>query len=149
MEYEQLENDIIAQLTPGLPGVDVLALPDNLADFDKSPKLGKVTVAYRGSKFKQQSTSAHSYSEIVEFELIVEGRRLRGETGVYAFLEKIKRLILGHKLTNTDKVFLQDQTIVVREAKQETFSYTMSIACSKVVVEDINVTADASYIDYP
>lgn len=150
MQYEKLENDIIAQLTPGLPGVDVLALPDTLADFTKSFKTGKITVAYKGSKFAQAlSTNVLSQLETVEFELIVQARLLRGPNGVYAFMEAIKGLILGYKLTNTDKVYLIDQMLIVNDAKAETFTFAMAVACKRLVVEDSALTHADNFDNYP
>jgi hypothetical protein len=151
MEYEQLENDIVARLTPGLPGVEVSALPDTLVEFNKSFKTGKITVAYKGSKFnKAQSTNALSQQETVEFELIVQARLLRGATGVYTFLEQVKRLILGYKLTHTDRVYLQDQALIVSDAKAETFTFSMGVACVKLTVEETNLDEDdgGEYDDY-
>jgi hypothetical protein len=138
MQYEQLENDIIARIAPGLPpGVDVLALPEKQSDFTKAFKTGRITVAYKGSKFgKPESTNALAQRETLEFELIVQARLLRGSTGVYACLESIKELILGYKLSNTDKVYLTDQALIVTDEKSaDTFTFSMSVAAAKLVVE--------------
>lgn len=136
MQYEQLENDIVTRLTPAIAGVDVLALPDKQSDFSKPFKSGRITVCYKGSKYgKVLSTNRLSQQETPEFEIMIEARLLRGPAGVYAFLERVKSLILGYKLTNTDKVYLVDQTIITGQGP-ETFMFTMAVACTLLVTEE-------------
>ena len=127
-----------------MPGVDVLALPETQADFSKPFKKGRITVAYKGSKYGPvKATNQVSQQETPEFELIIQARKLRGANGVYAFLERVKALILGYKLTNTDKAFLTDQTIIVNEgASVETFTFSLGVACTMLVVEEIETPDD-------
>lgn len=142
MQYEQLENDIVTRLTPAIAGVDVLALPDKQSEFLKPFKSGRITACYKGSKYgKVLSTNRLSQQETTEFEIMIEARLLRGPAGVYAFLERVKSLILGYKLTNTDKVFLIDQTIITG-AGPETFMFTMAVACTLLVAEETETPED-------
>lgn len=105
MNYEELENSIIARLSAlELAGIDVIALPET-DDVLKPSSGGKVTVAYLSSEFDSSvTTDIVSQPENITFQIIIQSRKLRGNIGIYNIVKSIQQLLLGWQTVSSGKI---------------------------------------------
>lgn len=100
MNYETLETEIVARLTPFLTaGIAVEKLPELEADRSKPlPTKAKFTVIYAGSEYGSAlSTAQISQEEKVFIQILIESTFLRGSLGVYNLASLLKKALTGFK----------------------------------------------------
>lgn len=140
MNYEQVETDILTRLAP-LSGFDieVVPLPENQNDFKRPFGKGKVTVGYKGSKWKMPSSTGEvSQLEIVTFEFGLQSRTLRGPVGIYTILNFVLVALIGFKPTNSEKMYAHEagMTGVQGVFEDGVWTYTLLLSFNRINVED-------------
>jgi len=100
MNYETLETEIVARLTPFLTvGIAVEKLPELEADRSKPlPTKARFTVIYAGSEYGSSlSTAQISQEEKIFIQILIESTFLRGTLGVYNLASVLKRALTGFR----------------------------------------------------
>lgn len=98
MNYETLETEIVARLTPFLTvGIAVEKLPELEADRSKPlPTKARFTVIYAGSEYgNSMSTAQISQEEKIFIQILIESTFLRGSLGVYSLASVLKKALTG------------------------------------------------------
>jgi hypothetical protein len=140
MNYQTTEASIVTRLAPMVvAGYAVAALPDVQADFI-NPIGPQVWVAYQKSKFDQTNDDPKHLSmgsthqkEVLNFELTIQSKKLRGNNGVYKTLELVRLLLVGFRPTNCHKLYMVEVSPVQYE--ENLWTYKMLMACQSVVIE--------------
>lgn len=146
-EYDQIESEVVAYLVPRMTNADILVLPENERSYKRTFEKPRVTVAYGGSDFMPtRSTGEVSQEEMVNVLVNIRGIKLRGNLGVYAMLGFTKRLLLGKKFTNVDRLILKSIEFEQREQDVNFWSYTVTFTAKKLQVQDL---PDDSGVTYP
>lgn len=151
MNYEAIENDIISRLQARIDPtvVDIELLPETESELTRPVSKNRVTVAYRYSDFPQtmqkslseiRSTSSIVQNEIVCLEVVLRSRKLRGASGLYDLIEKVRKAILGFSPLNCDKIFITKYGFT--EFSDSTWMHTLEIGCVSLLVEDNDVPND-------
>lgn len=142
MNYEQIETAIVERLaTLVAAGFDVVALPDNNAEAEKSILNGRVTVGYRASKYEpSKSTSLIAQNEEVQIELIITAKTLRGAKGVHKINEYVRARLIGFKPLGCGKITAVEN--VFNDFKDGMWSYSFIVSTSNLSVEQPDEAAE-------
>jgi hypothetical protein len=98
MNYENLENEIVARLSPFMTaGITVEKIPELESERQKPlPTKAKFTVIYAGSEYAGPlSTAQISQEEKVFIQVLIESTFLRGNLGVYNLASVLKKALTG------------------------------------------------------
>lgn len=96
MTPETLESAIIAKIeTTGLIAVPY---PSNPGNYYPENDPGEVLVRYEGRKVSDRDVSGRLSTVKYFIEIVVVSRELRGENGVYSWLEQINDMLEGYTL---------------------------------------------------
>jgi hypothetical protein len=137
--YSDIEQEIVTRLQPltNGGGVDVVPLPQVEAEFIRPLNAGRVTVAYKSSEFPGiRSTFEIVQDELLQFELVVQARLLRGNAGLHKIVEAVKRTLLGFMPTDCSKMYLVKNGFTSRDPEQNIWTYSMIFETKYVLVED-------------
>jgi hypothetical protein len=140
MNYEQAEADIVTRLSPlaGL-NIEAIPLPENQEQFKRPFEKGKITVAYKGSKWeKPRSTSQITQEETLHFEIVMQSRTLRGSTGLYNIKQIVTQGLVGFQPTGCDRMYAVESgmTGVADTLQDGVWTYSAVFACTTLSVED-------------
>lgn len=140
MNYEQAEADIVTRLSPlaGL-NIEVIPLPENQEQFKRPFEKGKITVAYKGSKWeKPRSTAQIAQEETLHFEIVMQSRTLRGSTGLYAIKQIVNAGLVGFQPIDCDRMYAVESgmTGVADTLQDGVWTYSAVFACTYLSVED-------------
>ncbi|MFO0387566.1 MAG: Gp37 family protein [Flavobacteriales bacterium] len=134
MNYEQIENDVVARLAPLADAGIVIKLPEFQKEFEKQIDRYKITVAYKGSKFEDVHTTAHvAQFEDVMIDVTIESRKLRGPGGVYPLMAAVRNLLLGFEPTDCSRMTLKESSFT--DLETNTWSYSFTFVTRGMVVE--------------
>lgn len=114
---EIMEQAIVDRLAPVLAGlgIDVIPLPETTADFDKPVGAGRVVVAYHSSRYENEEDSKFRrqlaigcvvQDQVIDFQIAVETRKLRGDAGKHAIIAAVIRSLLGWPPPDCGALFL-------------------------------------------
>lgn len=136
MNYETLEGYIVARLAAFLQSnAEIIPLPEMDPDVKLPSIKGKITVAYNGSDYEGSETSDFVVQpEKISFQVIVQSRKLRGNTGVYTLLSGIQTAILGWKTPVTDKIQFGQAKYVAHE--NGVWVYSLTLSTMSVAIEE-------------
>lgn len=143
MNYADLEDAIVARLAPLLADdIEVEHIPDNEDDYSRPFENPRVTVAYKGSSFSDEvvrgvprtlNTNETVQTEYAEIHVLVRSRLLRGETGVYAVTEEVKKLLFGFMPTDWSRLHPKQYDLV--ENADGVFLCDLTFVCSALAVQ--------------
>lgn len=135
MNYGSLEDAIVSRLEPlRALGFEVIALPDNNADYERPFRFGRVTVAYKGSMFNDDGMSGRpmvfSTSEVVqketaEIEVVVQARFIRSNQGIYKLVQHVFTLLLGYEPDSWGRLYGREHRYVEHADGIWTYSITL------------------------
>lgn len=137
--YSQIEQEIVNHLQPLTTAntIEVLSLPEFQADFERPFLHGRVTVAYKSSEFGPIKGSDYVIQdEMIQVEIIVQARLLKGNTGLHSITEAIKRRLLGFPPTDCTKLFLVKNAFGELNNETALWTYSMVFQCRYTLVED-------------
>ena len=137
--YSQIEQEIVDRLQPLTTAntIDVVSLPEFQADFERPFLHGRVTVAYKSSEFGPIKGSDYVIQdEMIQVEVIVQARLLKGNTGLHSITEAIKRRLLGFPPTDCTKLFLVKNAFGELNNETALWTYSMVFQCRYTLVED-------------
>jgi hypothetical protein len=138
MNYGNIETAIVTRLS-SLSGVTAISLPDNEADFKLPFTIGKITVAYKDSKFLplRSAGDGQSQEEVIYFDLILQAKNKNGTGGIYAIMEAVKARLYGFAPDDCDPIGFptEEKAINYLEHKDGIWSYVMLITCTSLCVQ--------------
>lgn len=146
MNYEEMEEAVVnrlkdyyASLSVRLGSVfnpEIVKLPENEKEFSKAMAEARITVAYVASSGADIiSTSEVVQEELVEIVVLIESRKLRGNTGVYALLQNNLLALLGYAPDfKSFQMSLKQQERLQKEDDINRFSQTFRV--KKFLVTD-------------
>ena len=137
--YSQIEQEIVDRLAPltAQDTLDVLALPENQADYERPFLHGRITVAYKSSDFGAiRSTNEIVQDEKIQIEVIIQARKLKGSTGLHSITEAVKRRLLGFDPTDCSKLYLVNNTFKEFNNDSALWLYSMVFECRYTLVEN-------------
>lgn len=113
MNYEKAEDELLHRLQnfTGSPGVITMPanfsgyiLPDSQSDYKKNIPQGnevKIGIICRGAHFEVSENTDHvAQVELMVFEMNVMALKRRGDNGIYAGLEWVRKRLLGYQSLN-------------------------------------------------
>jgi Gp37 protein len=140
MDYQAAEQDIIDRIAPfKTAAIDIQILPENQVDFKRPFEKAKITVAYKGSKWKDPASTGHmSQDEEVMFEFSIQSRTLRGDRGIYKVKALLIQALVGFAPTDCDKMYCKESGMTQAHTTFEggVWTYTLIMCCRNVSVED-------------
>lgn len=93
MNAEQLETAIVEQIAAlGIPAQSYPAQP---ADYIPAAYPGEALVRYTGTKYVPEDISGVRKERTQVIEIVVASQELRGETGAYSWLDRIRMQLEG------------------------------------------------------
>lgn len=135
MDYTALENSIVARLSPlNLAGIETIPLPEHEDALMKPSSGGIVTVAYLSSDFDPSvTTDVVAQPEKITFQIVIQSRKLRGNTGIYNVLKSVKTLLLGWKTITTDKIHFSKAVYDAHE--NSVWTYHINLTTENLAIE--------------
>lgn len=138
MNYENAENEIAERLE-GIDDIrsvaDIMLLPDAVANYDTPVNKCLITVAFLSEKFdKNQSIGEVSQHTTVSFIISIQARRLRGNNGVYAVSELVKRGVEGLILKDGGRLTLVEQEF--SNYQNDVWEHSLTVSCKSLRAEN-------------
>lgn len=136
--YSTIEDEISARLAAeAWEKVDVLPVPEREKDLKLPVPNIQLIVQYAGSKFGgTKTTNPVSQEETGHFNVILQSKKLRGTTGIYDLLIKIKKSLLGFKPTGCQKLqIVPDKGIEFVEFSDDLWQFSITLSTTWVTVE--------------
>ncbi len=145
--YSEIEAEIVSHLgvIENGGGVDVVQLPSTQEEFARPFAAGRVTVAYKSSDFGDpKSPFEVSQEELIQVELVVQARNLRGANGLHAITDKVKKRLLGFSPTDCSKMYLTKNGFSDHNPDTGLWSYSMLFQTKYLLVEDKTFNTEAA-----
>jgi hypothetical protein len=148
IDYAALEDSIVGRLAAITPAVEVEALPDTPAKFQKAFSKPRVTVAYRSSEFakdivrgipEQFSTGPAIQDEFASIEVVIQSRTVRGNGGCHAVKSAVVGLLFNFTPANWSRLTLESYKFVDHDKEAGLFSYAATFITQTRVVPDMDV----------
>jgi len=142
MDYENLETEIVARLTPFVAvGIAVEKLPELEADRSKPlPTKAKFTVIYAGSEYGSSlSTAQISQEEKIFIQVLIESTFLRGSLGVYNLASILKKALTGFQPSGCRRIQVTKHHTIGGENAEKInnmWNYNVIFQTTAVHVED-------------
>lgn len=142
MNYETLENEIVARLTPFVTvGITVEKIPELESERTKPlPTKAKFTVIYAGSEYGSSlSTAQISQEEKIFIQILIESTFLRGTLGVYNLASILKKALTGFQPSGCRRIQVtKHHTIGGEEAQKinNMWNYNVIFQTTSIHVED-------------
>lgn len=137
--YSQIESEIVDHLEVITNGgaVDVVQLPQIQEEYQRPFNIGRVTVAYKSSDFGEPGSPYEiSQEERIHIEVVIQARSLRGNTGLHAITEAVKRRLIGFRPTDCTKMYLVKNGFTENNPDTATWAYSMVFESRYLLVED-------------
>ena len=116
MDIKDLESAIVNTLKEALPDLLVEAYPDNPSSFKMIHPKGAVLVHYSGSKFNPSLFEEVIVQERkLTYDFIILSRSLRGNSGIYETMDKIREALTGFQYDDTTKFYPIDEEFILEE----------------------------------
>jgi hypothetical protein len=117
MNYEDLEDEIIAKINPSLTSgnIDFGPLPENEEDLKKALTRPRVWVSFNMSDYnppKSMSAEGLAQDVVVTIEVIIQSKKRRGAQGCYIVMNLIKLLLLGFRPSGLTAMTLQKEELL-------------------------------------
>jgi len=142
MNYENLETEIVARLTPFVTvGIAVEKLPELEADRSKPlPTKARFTVIYAGSEYGSSlSTAQISQEEKIFIQVLIESTFLRGTLGVYNLASVLKKALTGFQPSGCRRIQVTKHHTIGGENAEKInnlWNYNVIFQTTAVHVED-------------
>lgn len=150
MNYENLETEIVARLSPFLTvGITVEKLPELEAERKVPlPTKAKFTVIYAGSEYASPlSTAQISQEEKIFIQILIESTFLRGPVGVYNLASVLKKALTGFQPSGCRRMQVTKHHTIGGENAEKInnmWNYNVIFQTTSLHVEDF--TEDLSLI---
>jgi hypothetical protein len=137
MNYEDIEDEIKARLEDKIPNdYKVITMEDTEAEMQRPVTQPQVAVCYFQSTFEPSaSTSEVSQFENVQFMLMLTARKRRGEKGIYALYEEVRKAALGWTPTGCTQGF-QFSMLQFQQNEQGWYIYSLTMETKTIVVQE-------------
>lgn len=152
MNFEILENELVyrlesliktgTEIVEGSPveysEVEVIAMPENTDEFQRTTRTARITVAFNGLRAKgdEPTLTGGFQDNILTFAIVIQSRLLRGETGAYSLYDQVNKLILGYRLSSCEP--LVGRTFELISDEDDIFTFIAFYECSKTSVMQDN-----------
>jgi hypothetical protein len=132
---EALEAAIVARLGAVLTDVEVMPYPANPANYQFLHPVGAILVRYHGSDYGAlMDTDAVVQERRMAIEITLLFRALNGQDGLYAYLERARRVLTGFKPAGFGKVYpLRDAFL---EEHGGEWRYAVDFCAPTLAIED-------------
>lgn len=137
MDFEQVENDIVNRLKVSITDDDLNIIPIPEIEQEILPAFGKrqIIVAFssedsdpdQGLSFVQQETT-------ITFSILLQGKLLRGDKGLYKLAERVKNSLMGFYPTDCQSLTYANHKFVKNDNK--VFEYILDFKTIGVRVAD-------------
>lgn len=136
--YDKLEKEIIDRLRPVFnPKIQIVQTPQSEKDFDLPFLNGRITVVYAQSGYGESTSTAQIRQlETLQFEVIIQSKLLRGVDGLHDINERTRRRLTGWMPTSCGRVWMQKNGFVERDAQNNVFTYTLTIATTYLFIQE-------------
>lgn len=118
MDYAEIEEEIVEFLKGKLiePEITIQSLPDTEEQVRPSYSGRKVTVAFAGEEADPPSGLGPTVQRlVVTFAIVVMGRKLKGDEGIYKLTNRIKSVMLGCTPSSCQSLNYANQELVKAE----------------------------------
>jgi Gp37 protein len=150
MNYEILENEIVARLLPlASSNLSIIKLPEVEADKSKPlPTKAQITVIYAGSEYdKTTSTGQNRNAENVFITFILESTFLRGALGIYNLTRVLKLALSGFSPINCQRLeIIKHHSIGSNPIKKDNNLWEYEISFSTTALHIENFIEDVSIL---
>jgi|ERR1044072_1236927 hypothetical protein len=149
--YEYIEDQIYQRLAPfEAADIEVRKLPEDQKELETDGsrpfKKGRITIGYKGSKWKEpRSTAQIIQEEKLIFEIAIQSRQLRGNRGVYLLKKLIKEALVGFQPDHCDRITADESGMTGTATQTDgVWTYSALFCCTTESVE--NFEEDLSII---
>ncbi len=142
MNYENLENEIVARLSPFMTvGITVERIPELESERQKPlPTKAKFTVIYAGSEYgNAMSTAQISQEEKIFIQILIESTFLRGNFGVYNLASVLKKALTGFQPSGCRRIQVTKHHTIGSENAEKInnqWNYNVIFQTTSLHVED-------------
>lgn len=156
MDFGAIEIEIAAFLNTKIVAADIEIIPIPEEDVEIKPAYGKrkVIVAFASEEADpDENTSVVSQDVNITFSILLQGKLLRGDAGVYPLAEAVKLALTGFTPTDCRKLTYSSHRFVKNENK--IFEYVLDFKTISTRVEDADdetsnvLFKSATYIPIP
>ncbi|RAJ00466.1 Gp37 protein [Chitinophaga skermanii] len=146
MNYGNCENELAFYLTTCFENENLkqffvcCPIPDNETEanrFYQQINLSKVAIQYVGSTYlSSTSVDVISVVEKVKFRFIFEGRKLRGDGGIYNLIEFVKKKVTGYPLNDVAPMVPVRYDML--EVQQNVFQPYLEFECQFYLIQNFS-----------
>ena len=139
MDFGAVEQQIATHLLTKITDadIDIVAIPEE--DIEVAPRFGrrKIIVAFISEESDpDENISIVSQDVNITFAVLLQGKLLRGENGLYPLAERVKKALIGFTPNDCRKLTYSSHKFVKNENK--IFEYVLDFKTISTRVEDIS-----------
>lgn len=148
-----LEGGVLARLEAQLDGIAIEAFPDKPGSYRLLHQVGALLVCYRGAKYGGLlDTDATIQKRDMQVDVHVLTRGLAGHQGAYAWIEAVRTVLIGWKVSGFGRLSCAGETFVGHDDGVWTYAVTFGAETMSVAVAEDEVlplleqiTAESEY----
>lgn len=128
------QDGILERLKAKVSTVSVEAYPDGWESYKFLHQRGAVLVGYRGASYDDSvDADATVQARLMEFDLHMLTRQLRGHDGAHLLLEQVRVSLAGWRIAGFDRIRLRRERLVA--GKEGVWVYATTIALGTLAIE--------------
>lgn len=156
MDFGAIETQISDYLNTKIVDANINIIPIPEDDVEIQPGFGKrqIIVAFSSEEADpDENTSVVLQDVTITFSILLQGKLLRGETGLYPLAENVKKALIGFIPTDCRKLTYSNHRFVKNDKK--IFEYVLDFKTISTRVEDVsdetsnNLFKGATFIPIP
>ena len=136
MDFEGIENEIIEALDDlSNDKIEVIPMPESEADFVRDFEDARITVAFNGLKSDNPVTMREvAQDDRHTVAIVIQSRRLRGDSGAYSLYKRIRAKIAGFSCTGCEPFISRSFDLISDE--NDLFTWLALFECSEMQVPE-------------
>lgn len=148
MNFETVENDIVTKLGTIITDPNITIIPVPEEDTEILPGYGKrqIIVAFASEEADaDENTSVVIQNTHITFSLLLQGKKLRGDSGLYPLAEVVKATLAGFKPTDCRELTYAAHRFLKNDKK--VFEYVLDFKTQCTRVQDITEETAPPFVD--
>ena len=148
MDFETAEDDIVTQLQLKItdPNINIIPIPEEETEI--LPAFGKrqIIVAFASEETDpDENTSVIIQNAHVTFSVLLQGKKLRGDTGLYPLAKLVKIALTGFIPTDCRELTYVSHRFVKNDKK--VFEYVIDFKTQVTYVQDVDEATGPPFVD--
>lgn len=131
---QTVENAIVDRLKANISDLKIEGFPEKPSEYRLMHSKGAILVHYQGSKYSSlKSTDPVVQERTLTFGITVVVRRLRKQSGAYAYIEAVRQALTGYKIPGCTKMYPTSEEFISEHGG--IWQYGLSFSMRTLAVE--------------